>query len=184
MKAKEAAAPLAGARRVLVIGSPGSGKSTLSAELARRCGLRYIPMDRAFFWLPGWRMRPRDEIRALIAEAISTDGWLIDGTGLNTLDLRLSRADLVIWLRLPRWLCMTRLLRRWLRFRGRTRPDMADDCPERIDMAFLRYVWTFEREVAPQIEKKLATTGAAANVIQLSTQDEIDALLAETTATI
>lgn len=184
MTPERAATFLSGGRRVLVIGSPGSGKSTLSAELARRYGFRYIPMDRSFFWSPGWRMRPRDEIRALVEEAISGDGWLIDGTGLNTLDLRLSRADLVIWLRLPRWLCVARLIRRWVLFHGRTRPDMADDCPERIDLKFLRYVWTFERDVAPQIERKLATSGAAANVIQLSTQDEIDALLAETTASI
>lgn len=184
MKTEEAAELLAKAHRVLVIGSPGSGKSTLSQVLARQFDLPYIPMDRAFFWLPGWRMRPREEIRTLIDDAISADRWLIDGTGLNTLELRLTRANLVIWLRLPRRVCMWRLLRRWLQFHGRTRPDMADDCPERVDLRFLRYVWTFDRDLVPQIEHKLAAPGVTRNVIHLTTQDEIDALLAEITVSV
>ncbi|MGZ2375885.1 adenylate kinase family enzyme [Sinorhizobium medicae] len=59
---------LSRARRVLVIGCSGSGKTTLARWLSARYDLPFVSMDQAFFWLPGWISRPREEQRALIAE--------------------------------------------------------------------------------------------------------------------
>ncbi|MBP2487350.1 energy-coupling factor transporter ATP-binding protein EcfA2 [Rhizobium leguminosarum] len=53
---------------ILVIGCPGGGKSTLATRLSRALDLNYISMDRDFYWLPGWRKRPRDEIDRRIAD--------------------------------------------------------------------------------------------------------------------
>ena len=125
------------AKRVLVIGCSGSGKSTLARQLAARLGLPYVSMDREIFWLPGWQSRPRAEALARLQGIVAQERWIMDGTSPGTLPLRLPRTDLVLWLRPPRWMSIYGVVSRWLRHRGRTRPEMAENCPERIDRAFL-----------------------------------------------
>ena len=51
---QEAATHLRQARRIMVIGCSGGGKSTLSRKIATALDLPYHPMDREVFWLPGW----------------------------------------------------------------------------------------------------------------------------------
>lgn len=154
---EEAARHLAAAQRLLVVGCSGSGKSTLSRQLSERLGLPHLAMDREFFWLPGWQLRPRQEMLAMISKAVAGEKWIIDGTGPKTLPLRLPRTHMVIWMRPPRWVSLRGVLLRWLAYWRKTRPDMADDCPERIDLDFLRYIWNFERRDAVEIEAQLAS---------------------------
>ena len=176
--AADAAPLLERARRILVIGCSGSGKSTLSRVLAGRLDLPYISMDREFFWLPGWTLRERGEIRRLIAEAVAGERWVMDGTSPGTLDLRLPRADCVIWLRMPRLLCIARVLRRRIRHSGESRPEMAPGCPEKIDREFLSYIWNFERTETPEIDAALAEHGPDMPVLTLRSPSEVRSLLA------
>ena len=129
-------------RRVLVIGSPGSGKSTLAAELARRTDLPLIHLDREH-WRSGWVETPKDECRNRVAELVTNERWIIDGNYGGTLGLRLARADTIIDLEFPAWLCVWRILRRVASSRGRVRPDMAEGCPEQLNLQFLFYTATF-----------------------------------------
>lgn len=161
MIADEAAPLLKRARRILVIGCSGSGKSTLSQALSTRLGSRYISMDREFFWLPSWILRERGDVRRLIAEAVAGESWVMDGTSPGTLDLRLPRADMVVWLRMPRLLCIARVLKRRILHSGRSRPEMAPGCPEKIDWEFLRYIWNFERTETPESARRLRATAPA-----------------------
>ncbi len=78
MKGTSGLKSMRAADRILVIGCPGSGKSTLAKRLSRALGLRYISMDRDFYWLPGWRKRPRDEIDRLIAKVVEEERWIMD----------------------------------------------------------------------------------------------------------
>lgn len=170
---------LRSARHVLVVGCSGAGKSTLSAALARRLDLPHLSMDREFCWLPGWVARPRDEMRALIAAAVAQDRWIMDGSFPSSLDLRLPRTDLVIWLRLPRLTCLVGVFRRGVAHRGRTRPDMAPGCPERRpDREFLSYVWNFERDTAPAIACNLEAHGPRVPTLVIRSRDEAGRLLA------
>ncbi len=166
------------ARRILVIGCSGGGKSTLSRKLSRLLELPYISMDREFFWLPGWKLRDRTEIGAMIAQAVSGEWWIMDGTSPGTLPLRLPRADLVIWLRMPRLLCISRVVRRWMRYAGQSRPEMAPGCPEKIDMPFLRYIWNFERVESPEIVEALSRHGPDVPVMILRRPAQTAALVA------
>ena len=137
--------------RVLVIGSPGAGKSTLAAELARRTGLPLVHLDR-LHWKPGWVEAGAEEFDVMLSEALSAPRWLIDGNYGRTLPLRLARADTVVWLDFPVWLCLARIVRRALRYRGRVRPDMADGCPEQMSWEFFAYTarfpWEGRRRIA------------------------------------
>lgn len=175
---QDAAVRLATARRVLVIGCSGSGKSTLSRALAARLSLRHVSMDREIFWLPGWQERPREEALARLAAVLSEENWIIDGTSPGTLHMRLPRTHLIIWMRPPRWVSLRGAFGRWRRYWGRTRPDMADNCPEKIDFEFLHYIWTFERLATPKILRELAAHGQGVPVLTLRSRKEADLLVA------
>ena len=152
--------------RVLIIGPCGSGKSTLSLELGGRLNLPVVHMDR-LGWLPGWVETDKEDLRRSLLTIVETDRWLIEGNYGSTLDLRLPRADTVVYLDFPIALCLWRVVRRVLRYRGRTRPDMTDGCPERFDLAFFRYV--LFSNWGPRIRTEERLRGQDGKVIRLRT---------------
>lgn len=155
LSAAAAAALLLRARRIVIIGCSGGGKSTLAARLSSLLHLPHLSMDREVLWLPGWKLRPREDMRQLLEELVSRESWIIEGNSPATLALRLARTDVVLWLRLPRTLCLWGILKRRLRYHGLARPDMADGCRERLNLEFLRYIWTFEQRHAPRLQRVL-----------------------------
>lgn len=166
------------ANRVMVIGNSGGGKTTLSLQIAARFDLEYLSMDRDVRWLPGWKVRERDEQRRIIRDLVSRDRWVMDGTGPSSFNVRVPRADLIIWLRVPRLQALTGLASRVARNLGRVRPAMADGCPEPIpDLAFLTFIWRFDQDTAPRILNKIEVFGADVPVVVLRSRREASDLL-------
>jgi adenylate kinase family enzyme len=173
----EAADKIPKADRILVIGCSGGGKSTLSQKIARRFGLAYISIDRDVLWLPGWVQRERPEQHSMIAELSAGERWIMDGTNTSTFDIRVPRGDLVIWVRMPRWLCVWGILSRWITNRGRTRPEMAPGCPEKMEWQFFRFVWTWEKVYGPRVLAGLSAHAAGKPVLMLKSRSEMRDLL-------
>ncbi|MFB9952691.1 AAA family ATPase [Rhizobium puerariae] len=173
----EAAGKVRHAQRIMVVGCSGGGKSTLSQKVARRFGLAYISIDRDVVWLPGWKQRGRDEQRRRIEELIGQERWIMDGTNPSTFDIRVPRSDIVIWVRMPRRVCVWGILSRWARYIGRTRPEMAPGCPERVSWEFFRFVWTFERRFAWRIVEGLEAHAGGKPVLMLKSRAEMRDLL-------
>jgi len=156
-------------QRVLVIGSPGAGKSTLARALAQSTGLPVHHLDR-MHWLPGWVERDRAEGRMMLEAVLASPQWIIDGNYGSTLPLRLERADTVVWLDYPTRICLWRAISRWWRFRGQARPDMTEGCLERLDLEFLLYILNFRRGWGQRNAKAMAAfTG---KVIRHSSPDQ------------
>ena len=126
-------------QRILIIGPCGAGKSTLAIKLGKRLDLPVFHMDQ-LNWKSGWIESSKEELLGKIANVIAADRWIIDGTYGGTLAERIARADTVIYLDFPIRLCILRLLKRIWTYRGRSRPDMTEGCPERFDAAFLWYL--------------------------------------------
>ena len=137
-------------RRVLVLGCPGAGKSTLARSLGEALSLPVVHLDK-LWWKSGWVNRTEGEFDALLDAVLLGEEWVIDGNYLRTLPRRLERCDAVVLLDYPRRVWLFRALRRVLSWRGRTRPDMAADCPERLDGEFVRWIWEFHRTQRPQV---------------------------------
>lgn len=101
-------------RRVVVTGMAGAGKSTFAQQLSAKTGLPVIHLD-VHFWKPGW-VEPSDtEWRDVQSTLLTGEEWIVDGNYHETLDLRLERADTVVYLDTPWWLCAVRAFVRGLR---------------------------------------------------------------------
>jgi adenylate kinase family enzyme len=105
-----------GMRRVVVIGSSGSGKTTVARHIARALDLPRLELD-SVVHQPGWAQLPQDEFTDRVTQFVSGRGWVIDGnyTSLGVRDSIWPRVDTVVWLDLPRWVIMPRVIMRTLR---------------------------------------------------------------------
>ena len=154
-------------RRVLVIGSGGAGKSTVARAIAERLRLPLVHLD-TLYWKPGWQSTEKSEWQRTVADLISAPAWVIDGNYSGTLDLRLEACDTVVFLDLPRLVCLWRLIKRQLSYRGRQRPDMAVGCPERLTWEFVVWVWTYRARRRAGILSRLSRLRGDQRAIVLS----------------
>jgi adenylate kinase family enzyme len=164
-------------KKVLVIGSCGAGKSTFARHLAKLLNIDVIHLD-TLYWHPGWIATPRAEWRKVVEELLRRDAWIIDGNYSNTLDLRLEKCDTVIFLDIARLICLWRVLKRAILYRSKTKPDMAEGCRERLDLGFIRRVWSYKSRTRPQIMEMLRESAQHKQVIWLRSQTEVKRFLA------
>lgn len=164
-------------KKIMIIGSGGSGKSTLARRLGRILSIEVIHLD-SHYWKPGWIEPSEVEWRHQVERLTRRDAWIMDGNYTKTIDIRLAAADTVIFLDFPRLLCLWRVLKRWWRYRGRSRPDLPPGCPEKIDLPFLRWIWQYPRTRRPVIQKKLKRA-CGKQVIVLNSPRDVHRFLRE-----
>lgn len=163
-------------RRVLIIGSPGAGKTTLGRFLAEAALLHHVQLD-DLYWLPSWVPRSEPDWLELLWVELRKDGWIIDGNYSATLELRATFADTIVYLDLPTAVCLWRVVKRAL---GRILGSV-DDLPKAIRMQncpaphyklvdFLMFVAKFRRQERPKLLRALYNHP---NVIHLSTTRQI-----------
>ena len=140
--------------RILIIGCGGAGKSTLARQLGNLTGLPVVHLDK-LFWHPGWVESTKEEIDAKIAAALDEPQWIMDGNYNRTLPMRIQKCDTVIYLDFSRFACLMGVAKRVLSTYGTVRPDMAEGCPERFDLDFLRWVWNFNKNKREQYYRLL-----------------------------
>lgn len=101
-------------RRIVVIGTSGTGKTTLAAQLARRLGYPHTEMD-ALHWERNWTEAPLERFRERVRQAAAGECWVIDGNYNKVREIAWSAADTVVWLDYPLWLILWRLFWRTIR---------------------------------------------------------------------
>ncbi len=161
-------------QRILLIGCGGSGKSTLARILGEKTGLPVVHLDQ-LYWKPGWQPLSKEEFDDRLRIELAKDQWIIDGNFDRTIPLRLERCDTVIFLDLPRIVCIMSVLKRVISSYGRTRPDMGAGCPERFDLSFLKWVWNFNKGKRDKYLSLLAASGKA--VYHIRSRRELPALI-------
>lgn len=148
-------------KRVMVIGSSGAGKSVFATALAEKTGLPLIHLD-VEFWNPGWVETPDEQWHTKVEALAVRETWIMDGNYSGTFPLRMPRADTIILLTRPRWLCLARAIWRSAKNLGRTRADLGEGCPERFNLDFYKWIWDFPDRSEKKIEEAMATLGAHA----------------------
>jgi adenylate kinase family enzyme len=124
-----------GPRRIAIIGSTGSGKTTLARRLSEGLGIPHVELD-SLNWGPGWEAAPTDVLRARVGEALAGGAWVTDGNYGQARDIVWGRADTLVWLEMPLPLALWRVVSRTLR-RIVTREELWNGNRETVGNALL-----------------------------------------------
>ena len=168
--------------KILLIGSPGSGKSTLTRELKKILDIPVLHLDKI------WHTTNYDEtakkwfIKEQTKFMDNNTSWVIDGNYNGTLDLRIERANLIIWFHIPRRITMIRVLKRSIKrkFQKVAADDMSAEFKEKLNreyVDFLRFVWDFEKNNVPTMEEKLRQISPDCELIVVKNKGDVLHLL-------
>ena len=156
----------------MVIGSCGAGKSTLAKKIHDLTQLPLIHLDKAY-WQAGWIEPDPEAWQQKNAGLVAGDRWIIDGNYGSSMVERIQRADTIVDLHVPTWKALLRVLKRIRMYRGTSRPDMAENCNERINLEFLHYVLMFNLSRKPQNKKRLEKYAKGKTIYTLKTDKQV-----------
>lgn len=164
-------------KKALVIGSGGAGKSTFAKRLGAATGIEVIHLDK-LYWRPGWVKMPKEEWADTVRELLSGDSWIMDGNFGGTREMRIEACDTVIFLDIPRRVCLYRIAKRLLVYHGKSRPDMTEGCNERFDREFIAWVFMYPYRARPRILAQLERYSDK-EIIVLGSRREADAFISK-----
>ncbi|WP_284140080.1 topology modulation protein [Virgibacillus sp. LDC-1] len=168
--------------KIMVLGvSSGVGKSTFARKLGEIINVDVYHLDR-LFWKPGWKQATIEQFSTAQKNIIyHNKQWIIEGNYSNTYEIRAQYADTIVYLELPRYICLYRVLKRWLKNRGKTRPDVGEGCPEKMDWDFIKFIWTtyYRRKKKMRERFQLFQAQDARNVYFLKGKKQIHSFLKE-----
>lgn len=157
-------------KRVIIIGCPGSGKSTFARELADRTGLPLFHLD-MLYWNADKTTVPKDVFRARLKEILAKDEWIIDGNYASTMEWRMEKCDTVFFLDMPVETCLEGVEQR----RGKPRTDMPWVETE-ADEEFISFISSFIAESRPKIMELLDSVNGK-TVVKFKNRAEIAGFL-------
>ena len=138
-------------KKIIVIGCPGSGKSTFSRRLQERTGIPLFHLDR-MNWNPDGTNVDRPVFQERLERVLREDRWILDGNYGATMEQRFRACGTVFFLDYPLEVCLKGIRER----RGKPRPDMpwVED-PGEIDAEFLEFVKNYPVQGRPQVQELL-----------------------------
>lgn len=163
-------------QKVIVIGSPGAGKSTFARKLRDKTGLPLYYLD--LIWhLPDRTNITREAFDLKLAEILKTKEWILDGNYGRTLELRLKACDTVFLLDYPPDVCLAGARERV----GRKREEMPW-MEEELDEEFRQWIEDFPRMQLPMIYRLLETDQDGKQIYIFHSRADADAFLEDGTA--
>jgi adenylate kinase family enzyme len=163
-------------RRILIAGTSGSGKTTLAGRIAAVVGAPHTEID-ALYHGPSWT--PREDFTRDVAALAAQPKWVTEWQYGTARPLLLQRADLLVWLDLPRSVVMGRVVRRTVRRRltrtalwnGNLEPPLSTFFTDRDHI--VRWAWRTHHENAQRVAAAV-TSRADLTVVMLNRQREVD----------
>ena len=164
----------------MVLGvSPGVGKSSFARKLSEKTDIPVYHLD-SYFWKPGWVESSQKEFSEKQQRLVEQGRWIIEGNYTSTYEIRSNQADTLIYLELPLTVCLYRVVKRRIANHGKTRPDMALGCPEKLDKGFLTFIISTYRARKVKMRKRMVQFiegSPQKNVVFLRNQKQINGYL-------
>ena len=153
----------------MIVGCPGSGKTTLANKIGFLLNIPVSHLDK-IFWVQKGGIK-QDIFLAQQEEIMKNDKWIIDGDFIRSksFEVRLNKADTIIFLKFSKIKIYYRLLKRAIKYFNKTRPDMAGDSKKHINWPLLKFIWNYPTN---DIRKKVIEYSKDKNVIVLSNNKE------------
>ena len=155
-------------KRIIVIGSPGAGKSTFARKLKEKTGLPLYYLD-MIFHRPDRTTVAREEFDQRIREILQTDNWIIDGNYQRTLPLRFEACTNVFFLDFPLEQCLEGAEARI----GTIREDMPW-VEQEFDPEFRQYILDFPKDQLPRIYELIEQYRDSRRITIFHSRDEVD----------
>ena len=152
-------------QRILVVGCPGSGKSTFARRLQEYTGLPLYHLD-LLYWRADKTTLPREEFDEALDALLAEERWIIDGNFSRTMERRLQRCDAVFFLDRPTEVCLEGVRQR----RGKPRPDLPWIETEE-DAEFMEYIRNFSGEQKSRIISLLAKYPGVRQIVFTSREE-------------
>ncbi len=159
-------------KRIMVIGCPGSGKSTFSRALHQRTGIPLFHLD-MMYWNADRTTVEKSVFRERLSGTIQLSEWIIDGNYGSTIELRLQACDTVIFLDYPLEVCLGGIMER----RGKARTDIPwIENEDEEDEEFIEFVKNFNAQSRPMIIE-LLNRYSDKDIYIFKSRDEADSFL-------
>lgn len=134
-------------KRISIIGGSGSGKSTLADILSKELNIPAVHLD-AINFKPNWVEIDKNERDNIILSKSNDEKWIIDGNYNKTLQDRLEKADLIIWLDYSTFAQLKGIFKRIFKNLDKDKPELPG-CKERLNFTFVKYVCTYNKKKRP-----------------------------------
>lgn len=130
-------------KKIIIIGSPGSGKSTMSKELSDILMIPVIHLDK-IFWKPNWISINKEEFDQKLNEVLMKDTWIIDGDYNRTLGVRIKKCDLIIYLDYETEVSLNSYYKR-VKDKSIT-TFITEGCIEKMDYSFIEIIKSYNNK--------------------------------------
>lgn len=156
-------------KKISIIGCPGSGKSTLSVQLAKILNLEAIHLDK-IYWKPYWVNISKEEFDEKHDEILKKESFILDGNYNRTISKRLEKCDLVIYLDYDSQVCIDSYIQRVKD--GSIKDFITENCVETLDEDFNNYISSYNEKNRENNYKKIYDSNI--KYIILNNRDEKD----------
>jgi adenylate kinase family enzyme len=163
--------------KIVIIGSPGAGKSTLARNLHSILNVNVIHLDRVF-WESGWKEKPRETRIDILHQIVQEKQWIIEGTYLDASEPRLNASDTIIFLDIPLYVCLVRVIRQHFKCRGEIRSDLKEGCKDELNLIRVLKVLGFPFRGRRTLKQKLRIYRYK-QIFELHSSSEVDDFLAQ-----
>ena len=166
-------------KKIAIVGSPGSGKTTLARDLDSLLKIKIFHLDRVF-WERDWK-RITGETRIVRLQKCATEErWIIEGFYINSFTTHLEEADTIIFLDLPPFLCLQRIVNRHKEYRGKLRRDLPKGCTDKLTPLRMLKVLLFPLKEKRKLEQLLDIyESRSKSIIRLRSTEQVENFLAE-----
>jgi adenylate kinase family enzyme len=160
--------------KIAIIGNAGSGKSKMGTMLHKKLSIPLYHLDQ-YYWKPGWQKPDAAEFEKAHHALCDKDEWIIEGVATRHFYYRASKADVIIFLDIPTWLCLYRIFKRMICLFGTVRDSSSPGCPECMpSIQFLQFVWNFNKERKPLIEDMLEKYRSTKRIFVIQNQCDFE----------